>query len=305
MVRSQVIALGAMCGVMLNASLAIAQGSVAEQLFIEGKALSAQHDYEKACPKFKASHDLDPTATGTLLNLALCHEQVGKLATAWAEFRQVAAEAAGRREDRVTMAREHEAKLRPLLCSITVVVPPAARAPGLRIQLDHDAPILEAGWDTPIPVDPGEHVLEASAPAKLTSAQRFTVAASGDAHEQRIVVASLGDAPEERVIGPLAPAAEPNRTRRAIGFGTVGIGILATGIGAIFGLNASSKNRQATRMCSNDVCADEATRVMASDTLASAHSSAVAANVLVTAGLVAVAGGLVLVLAAPRAAVPQ
>src|SRR6476646_2818243 len=99
---------------LFAAQAALAQGgspSIAEQLFLEGKALMQQQQYELACEKLQASHDLDTTATGTLLNLALCHEQINRTASAWAEFRQVEAESTGRREDRVTLAREHETKL--------------------------------------------------------------------------------------------------------------------------------------------------------------------------------------------------
>lgn len=283
--------------VALACPRAAAQESVAEQLFIEGRALIKAGQYEKACGKFKASHDLDPTGTGTLLNLALCHEKIGKAATAWQEFRQVAAESTGKREDRVTMAREHEAALRPLLSHITIVVPVEARTPGLEIQIDNGPPIPEAGWGTPVPVDPGEHDLETSGPGKTRGTHKFVVGANGAA--SRVVIAPLVDAPPE----PSALAPGPrDSTRRAIGLTVGGAGLVAIGVGAAFGLSASSKNRDATRLCPNDVCADEATRRTASDTLADAHSAATVSNVLIGGGLVLVAGGVVLVLTAPRAA---
>jgi hypothetical protein len=293
--QRRIVAISIIAAIALVAPRVRAQGSVAEQLFIEGKALVDKHDYERACAKFKASHDLDPTATGTLLNLALCHEQIGKLASAWAEFREVAAESTGRREDRVTMAREHEAKVQPLLSLITLVVPREARAPGLAIQLDQGAAIADAGWETPIPVDPGEHTLGISAPGKVASTQRFVVGSS--ASSSKIVIAPLADAIEPSRIAPA-----PDPTRRTLGYVVGGTGLVAVGVGVLFGLNASAKNRDATRRCPNDVCADEATRAGASDTLASAHTSANVANVLVGAGLLLVAGGAVLVLTAPKAA---
>src|SRR5690242_6954553 len=94
--------------------------TVSETLFMAGKEYMREKEYEKACAKFKASHDIDKTATGTLLNLALCHEQINKPASAWAEFRQVTAESMGPREDRFRLAREHEAKLFPILSWVTV-----------------------------------------------------------------------------------------------------------------------------------------------------------------------------------------
>ena len=111
-------------------------------------------EYARACEKLKASHDLDPTATGTLLNLALCHERIGKPATAWAEFRQVAAESAGRREDRVKLAREHEGKLLPILSRVRIFVRPDTRVEGLSLRLDKGPPIAEASWGTELPSTP-------------------------------------------------------------------------------------------------------------------------------------------------------
>src|SRR3954452_15674728 len=80
--------------------------AIAEQLFLDGKKLMAEGQYEQACTKLQASRDLDRTATGTLFTLALCHELTNRPASAWAEFRQVVAESAGRRDDRVALARE-------------------------------------------------------------------------------------------------------------------------------------------------------------------------------------------------------
>src|SRR5262245_39899208 len=57
--------------------------SLAEQLFVEGRTLMKQGEYAQACEKFKASYALDLTAYGTLYNLALCHEQTDKPASAW------------------------------------------------------------------------------------------------------------------------------------------------------------------------------------------------------------------------------
>ena len=64
--------------------------AMAEALFKEGKKLLAEQKVPEACRKFESSYRIDP-APGTLINLALCHEQEGKLATAWGEFNEYAA----------------------------------------------------------------------------------------------------------------------------------------------------------------------------------------------------------------------
>ena len=121
---------------------------------------------------------------------------------------------------------------------------------------------------------------------------RFVVDAGSAA---QVVVAPLADAPEEQAV--VAPR---DATRQAIGYTVGGAGLVAIGVGAVFGLSASSRNRDATRMCPNDLCADEPTRRTASDTLASAHTAANISNVLIGGGLLLVAGGVVLLLTAPR-----
>src|SRR5258708_3181546 len=89
------------------------EGALAEMLYRQGRALIGEGKVSEACPKFAESYRLD-AATGTLLNLALCHEIEGKLATAWLEFsRAVALARRDRRHDRVRFAQERLAVIEP------------------------------------------------------------------------------------------------------------------------------------------------------------------------------------------------
>ena len=51
----------------------------AEELFRRAKTLMAERKHRDACPLLEESQKLDPQM-GTLLNLAICHENVGKVA---------------------------------------------------------------------------------------------------------------------------------------------------------------------------------------------------------------------------------
>lgn len=281
--------------------------SIAEQLFLQGRALMQEKKYESACEKFRASYDLDRSATGTLLNLALCHEATHKTATAWAEFRQVAAESMGRREERVVLAREHEQKLFPLLPWLRIEVPPGSRVRDLSLVLDSGAPIAEPAWGADFPIDPGKHVLRIAAPRMQSAERTITI---GPSERQRIVIAPLAPEPDGKAATLDDAAPQPpddgssTRTRRMIGFALGGAGIAAIGVGLGFGVVAAKRNDEAKSLCPADRCASQDLKDNASQKLSSSNASANIANVAVGAGALFLAGGVVLVLTAPRASDP-
>src|SRR5436190_1912968 len=108
-----------------------AEVALAEVLYQKGRQLMAEGKFAEACPKFAESYRLD-AATGTLLNLASCHEGERKLATAWLEYSEAVNLARhDRREDRIRFAQEHLSSIEPKLSRLTVVVPPSVEAPDL------------------------------------------------------------------------------------------------------------------------------------------------------------------------------
>ena len=120
----------------------------------EGKA-------SEACPKFAESQRLDPSPS-TLLNLASCYEKSDHPASAWATYREAASAASGLgRQDLVATAQRHADSLFPTLARMSISV--AAPADGMVIALD-GVSVGRAEWGVAVPVDPGEHTIEASAP---------------------------------------------------------------------------------------------------------------------------------------------
>lgn len=176
------------------------KAAVAEGLYRQARELMAAGNYDEACPKFAESQRLDP-ATGTLLNLAACHEKQGKLATAWIEYSD-ASFAARRdgREDRVEYARERAAELEPKLSRLTLQLDAGADHPGLEIELD-GAALGRAVVGAPMPIDPGKHTLRASAPGKKPWTQVIEIAPLAD--QKVLSIPALEDAPPE----PVAPIA--------------------------------------------------------------------------------------------------
>ncbi len=190
-------------GSVLLVSAARAEESEAEGMFQEGRALMLEGRFEEACPKLELSQQLEPKV-GTMLNLAVCHERLGMIASAWVEFQQArdAATAEGREEQR-RLAQERIDVLGPRVPWLTVKVPPAIRVEGLAVALD-GAPVDDAEWGAPMPIDPGEHVLVAAAPGHEPRQLRFTIAVSS---RKTVTVAALVPLEPE-------PTPEPRARRR-------------------------------------------------------------------------------------------
>src|SRR4051794_10293213 len=91
--------------ILLAARAHAADPAAAEAVFEEGKRSVARGDLDKGCRAFEESQRLDP-GMGTLYHLADCEERRGKTATAWARFRELAAQAKAQGEE----AREKAAR---------------------------------------------------------------------------------------------------------------------------------------------------------------------------------------------------
>ena len=205
-----------------------------------------------ACRKFEESYRLE-AAPGTLLNMAHCHMREGKVATAWAEFQRVATEArqAGRPE-RERIARESIAGLEPRLPRLSLRVAAKAREQGVVVRRDGTA-LGPASWDTETPVDPGTVLIEATGPGLVPWTGSFAVR-EGEVlvvevpalTPRPVVVASPRRSPPVR---PAAPSEPPSSLPRHTGvvLGSVGLG--AIGVGAYFGLVASSKLQDSDDAC--------------------------------------------------------
>src|SRR5690606_17820160 len=145
---------------LVHAQTSAADKAAAEALFDQGLELLKSGAYDEACPKLESSQRIDP-GVGTLLYLGECYEKLGKTASAWATFREAAsaADAAGQ-SDRSKVATDRAQRLLPRLLQLELE--PAgelAEVEGLEV-LRGGRPVPRALWGSPIPVDPGEHVIE-------------------------------------------------------------------------------------------------------------------------------------------------
>ena len=136
--------------------------ATAEAAFDRAMQLVAGGNYRDACPLFDASYRADPEL-GVLLHLADCHEHIGRVASAWAEFRDAAELARKSGDRREALAQGRAAALAPKLPRLHIA-PPTTPIPGLVVLLDGTDISLLISSD--LPVDPGDHVLVAHAPGR-------------------------------------------------------------------------------------------------------------------------------------------
>jgi hypothetical protein len=271
----------------------------AEALFDEGRRLMAQGQFADACAKFEGSERLDPGA-GTMLNLADCYEKLGRTASAWAAFREAGSIAhnAGS-ADRAQIAADRAKALEARLSTLTIVP-----WQGQVVDVKRDGVSVDpAMFNTPIPVDPGSHVIVASSPGKRQWST--TVDVVGDAAKVSVAVPIL---PEDAAIAAAPAAATPSSapqadkgdtgsTQRTLAIVAGGVGIVGIGVGTIFGLKASSTWSDAKSHCTPyPHCGPEGAKL--SD---DASSQATVSTVGFVVGAVGLVGGAVLWFTAPKA----
>jgi len=278
--------------------------AAAETLFREARELMKAGKYADACPKLRASQDLDP-GVGTLLNLGECYEKAGLLASAWASFVEAEGEAqkAGDTK-RSALAHARAEKLASKLPRLTIQVPESSRVEGLVVKRG-DVVVAESSWGSAIPVDPGSVTVSASAPGRATWKKSVEVGAGGET----IVVPALEPgtpasepegpvtAPDVQVTRDTAPKTHSS-TQKTLGLVAVGLGVVGVGVGSYFGLRARSKWDDAKAHCTRATSGCDPTGMDLGD---QAGSAADVSTIALAAGGVLVAGGLVLWLTAPSA----
>jgi serine/threonine-protein kinase len=247
--------------------------TLAEALFNQGKALMRTGDFAQACPKLSESYQQDP-GTGTLLALARCQEGLGQLATAWTTYRSVIGRAEQQgRLDRAEAARRRAASLEPRLIKLKLEVPASVGALPDFVVLRDGSPLPKAAWDSAIPLDSGEHQIEARASGHIPWKKTITVATEGEeitvevgapepdeqpppvdpdeSAEPAAEEAPVATSPASTPVAAPPIAAEPrlpialvprSGLRPAFTWGLVagGAGLVTLGIAAEFGLHSQS-----------------------------------------------------------------
>lgn len=298
-----VVLLALTVGPPAHAETSAENRAAAEALFKEAGRLYKAGSIEQACKALEKSQRLDP-ATGTLLNLARCYEKLGKLASAWIAYVDVAAQAkregqAGREET----ARAAVARLGPNVPKLTIEVPEASGATNLSIKRN-GKPVPRALWNVSAPVDPGSHTVEATAAGKkpwavvvdvkVGQVQTTTVPILVDLPVAPGAAKPVQDAPSKRA--PVEADSELG-ARKVAALVAGGVGVVAVGVGAVFGLGAKSDLDMANETCTSSVCLDRE----GFDHNESARDKATLATIFMGAGAALLAAGAVVWFTAPSA----
>lgn len=281
--------------------------AAAQALFDDARALTERGEYAAACPKFAESRRLDPTM-GTTFYLAECLEHIGRLASAWSYYIEVAdAARASGQADREAYARNRAEALRPRLPWLVVVVSPAARTlPGLQVKRDGIV-LGEAQLGVAIPVDLGDHVITAAAPGRQPWEARISV--SEEAKTTKVEIPVLD------ALSPVAPPIidrGPSHTievssgmsaQRVVGVAAGAAGVIGLGLGAFFGLRAMSKQDESNKDGHCD--AADTCDTVGLGLRDEAITAATVSTIGFIAGGVALAGGVTLFFTAPEDPPPQ
>lgn len=253
----------------------------AKALFDQGKILFAEGKYGEACLKLEASFKLSKlSSTGGLLGA--CDEKIGKLASAWAAYRDSAAIAERQNNpERAAAARAKADELKPKLAELNIDASAVGSIKGIEVSIDGVIQPTEA-LNVALPIDAGPHIVTADAVGWKKWETTVDIA---DGEKQRAAVVALVADPTEIEARNAAIPMSPRRKRGLI-IGGVGIGVLA--VGGAFAIIA--KSNWDSSGCQGDVCPSLA----AQDKADRAATNANIATIVGAVGLVAVGVGLTL-----------
>ena len=214
----------------------------ADRLFALALSLR-ESNLEQSCKYFDESLEKNPNAIGTLMNVALCDEKLGKIASAHRRFSEARDRAKeGNLPEYIAEAESHIKTLEADLPHVTIkfLVPPPD---GTRVLIGET--VIPPSQYGNAAVDPGELVIVVSAPGRL-------------AYETRMIIAKKESKPIE------VPELKKGVTVKGSSRKSIGIIVTAAGGAAIvtsqiLGLYARSKyNTNHDKGCDmNDVCSAE------------------------------------------------
>lgn len=290
--------------------------AAADQLYKEARALAQNGNYTAACPKFEASYKLD-RALGTLLNLADCHEHVGRVASAWAEWNEAIDLAKKSKDDkREKFATKRRNEIEPKLPRLAVEV----TNPVATLAVYRDESLLDAAtYNVALAIDPGDHEVTVRRGEQVLKREAVTTK-QGETTKISLDLKALDEStpPVEAPPTPTTTAAPsatappstkppsneppPSSSQKTIGFVVGGAGVLALLVAGGLEVAAMSKKSKADEpdQCVNNYCSPNGKK-----TIDDAKQLATIGQWVGVGGVLLTAVGATLILTSPSTESPK
>jgi hypothetical protein len=265
-------------------------GAAATALFLQGREAIDRGDYVTARAKLEESLELDPSAAGTLINLALCDEKTGRLAHAWQDLRHALDLLSPGDSRRLAYVRDRLKAIEPMVPQLTLRLSPGAPAETRVVRAGVE--LGAGGLGSPLPVEPGHTEVVVTAPGY--DSRRYDV----EMHvgETRELTLDVGARLPPTPTGASAPA--ETGPWRTVGFASGAAAIVGVGLGAVMGVLAIDRNS-----AMNDLCTPAPARICHGDWMSvssAGHAYATTSTVSFIAGAVLLGVGATLVLTHPK-----
>ena len=227
---------------------------LAEDLFDRGREAMVHQDYRLARTQFEASYRSEP-ALGTLLNLAVCEEQLGMWNAASLHLAKALHDADDDDRRRASIAARLDA-LRARIPRLTLRSG-APLAPGTVVLLDA-APVDSTSLGVELPIDPGPHTVRCQGEHGVSCLHEF------EAHESESIVwwIDLDARPVPAPIPAPAPAPAPHgadprkapASPPALALWTGGLGLAGIALGLAAGGEVLALKSTMARHCDSTGC---------------------------------------------------
>ena len=282
----------------------------ADALFTEALALLDAGNWDGACPKFRASFDLDRSVS-TMINLARCSEHSGKVATALGQLGEASrlnldTPEGARKGQLDAYIKKLSDEMSPRVPRVRLVVRGAPKE-ALTITRDGSA-LPSSSLGESLPHDPGEHTLVVSAVGFRTVERSYSVRG---AEASEVIVELVAEAPAAPSLKPERPVGseqkpKPPRLESASESGPsgqtvaavvlLGLGGASLAAGGVFAGLTGAKAGEIPDGCGQDpyVCTNDADTLTANDASDSGSTFLTVSVITGAAGAALVATGAIL-----------
>lgn len=274
--------------------------SAARALGQEGVKLADAGNCDDAIDRLSRAEKIFHAPT-TLARLGECQVKVGKIVAGTENLNRVVRETIGPSapqafRDAQDRAKAVLAEAKPRIAKLKVAVAAPSDAK-LVVTIDgENLPIANLNMNRP--VDPGEHVVEASAPGFLSAKGKVTLA-DGGVDSLALTLEIDPNAPKTPVLAPVAggqgnsgPADSTSKRDRTPAYVALGVGGAGFVVGGIFGILALGKKSDLDDACPNKVCPSAAQQ----DTIDSGKTLGTVSTIGLVVGAVGVGAGVILLL---------